>query len=132
MRDMAKAAARLLATLLALPALLSYAVRRAIVGGDRALEGSAQALALVPGITGEYVRRAFYARVLERCAPTATIQFGTLFSQSGARIDDRVYVGPRCHLGLVHLEQDDLARLSGHATPRSRRRAGWRSRNAAA
>ena len=36
MRDMAKAAARLLATLLALPALLSYAVRRAIVGGDRA------------------------------------------------------------------------------------------------
>jgi hypothetical protein len=75
------------------------------MGRDAALEGSAQALALVPGLPGDYLRRAFLMRVLDHCAPTATIRFGTLLSQAGARIDDRVYVGPRCDLGLVHLEK---------------------------
>lgn len=108
MREAAKSMAFALATILVTPALLSYAVRRAIMGRDRALEGSSQALGLVPGVIGDYVRRAFLARVLDRCAVTATVQFGCLFSQAGARIDDHVYVGPRCDLGLVHLERDVL------------------------
>ena len=84
------------------------------LGPNQALEGSSQALALVPGLPGDYLRRAFLARVLARCSPSATVQFGTLFSQAGARIDDRVYVGPRCHLGLVHLEQDVLLAAGVH------------------
>jgi virginiamycin A acetyltransferase len=27
-----------------------------------------------------------------------------LFSQTGAIIDERAYIGPHCHLGLVHVE----------------------------
>lgn len=114
MREMAKAAARGLATILVLPTLLSFAMRRWLLGADRALEGSSQALGLVPGVVGDYLRRAFLARVLNRCAPTATIQFGTLFSQAGARIDENVYVGPRCHVGLVHLERDVLLAAGVH------------------
>ena len=114
MRDVLKALARLVATLLAIPALLSYAVRRIPLGADRALEGSSQTLGLIPGGLGDFVRGAFYARVLEHCASSATIQFGTLFSQQGARIDARVYVGPRCHLGLVHLEEDVLLAAGVH------------------
>jgi acetyltransferase-like isoleucine patch superfamily enzyme len=63
---------------------------------------------------GDYVRRAFYSRVLARCSRTATVQFGTLFSQAGARLDDHVYVGPRCHIGLVHLERDVLLGAGVH------------------
>lgn len=90
------------------PALLSYAIRATILGRDRAIHGSTQMLALIPGLPGEYLRRAFLSRTLAKCHHTATICFGTLFSQADARIDENVYVGPGCHLGLVHIERDVL------------------------
>ena len=114
MRDGLKAVARAVATVVVAPALLSYAVRRVVLGADRALAGSTQALSLLPGVAGEYLRRAFLARVIAQCHATATIEFGTLFSQTGARLDANVYVGPRCHLGLVHLERDVLLAAGVH------------------
>lgn len=114
MREIGKRFAYGLATLAVLPALGSYALRRRLFGADRALEGSTQALALIPGITGQYLRRAFLGRVLARCHPSATIEFGTVFSAAGARLDENVYVGPRCHLGLVHLERDVLVAAGVH------------------
>lgn len=114
MREALKATARGLATLAVSPVLLSYSLRRLVVGSDRALEGSTQTLSLVPGVLGDYLRNAFLRRTLARCDPSATIQFGTIFSQSGARIDSRVYIGPRCHIGLVHLEADVLLGAGVH------------------
>jgi len=102
------------ATLLVLPSLLSYRVRALVFGRDRALEGSTQFLSLVPGLLGQYVRRAFLARVLARCHRSATIEFGSVLSKAGAIIDENVYVGPRCHLGLVHLERDVLLAAGVH------------------
>jgi acetyltransferase-like isoleucine patch superfamily enzyme len=114
MRDVAKLIAHHLATLLVAPSLVSFAVRQAIIGRNRALEGSTQALALIPGLVGDYMRRAFLVWTIAHCDRTATIQFGTIFSQTGARIDANVYVGPRCHLGLVHLERDVLLAAGVH------------------
>lgn len=114
MRAILKSAARLLAALAVLPALASFALRRRAMGANRALEGSTQALALWPGILGQYLRRAFLERTLEYCAPTATIEFGTIFSQAGARIDDRAYIGPRCHIGLAHIESNVLLAAGVH------------------
>lgn len=114
MRNALKATARGLATVCALPSLAGYLLRGAVLGRDRALEGSTQALGLVPGIVGDYVRGAFLARVLAGCAPTVTVRFGTLFSQSGAELEENVYVGPQCHLGLVHLERDVLLGAGVH------------------
>jgi acetyltransferase-like isoleucine patch superfamily enzyme len=114
-RQVLKSAAHAAATVLVLPALVSYVLRSAVVGGDRALEGSTQALSLIPGITGQYLRRAFLARVLRGgCASSATIEFGTIFSKTGARIDDDVYIGPRCHLGLIHVERGVLIAAAVH------------------
>jgi len=105
MKEWVKAAARGIATIAILPQLASFKVRAALIGGNRALVGSSQLLSLVPGLPGQYLRRAFLARVLRGgCASSAAIEFGVLFSQVGARIDENVYVGPRCHLGHVHLE----------------------------
>ena len=108
MRETLKAAARLLAALVAAPAVVSYRIRSLAMGPHRALEGSSQLLALLPGLSGQYVRRAFLSRVLAHCDSTATIEFGAIFSDARARIDARAYVGPRCALGYVHLEQDVL------------------------
>jgi virginiamycin A acetyltransferase len=113
-RDVVKSLARGLAFVAIIPALLSYFLRRAFVGPNRALESSSEMLGLVPGLLGQYLRRAFLSRVIARCAPSAVIGFGTLLSQAGARIDDNVYIGPRCHLGLVHLEDNVLLAAGVH------------------
>jgi acetyltransferase-like isoleucine patch superfamily enzyme len=103
-----------LATLAIAPALASFWLRARIFGRDRALEGSTQALALVPGLPGQYLRRAFLVRVLDSCDRTVTVEFGTIFSRAGARIDAHAYIGPACHLGLVHIERDVLIAAGVH------------------
>src|SRR4051812_24312119 len=115
MRELLKAAARGAATIVILPQLASFKIRALLMGGNRALTGSSQVLSLVPGLPGQYLRRAFLARVLRGgCASSVAIEFGTLFSQVDARIDDNVYIGPRCHLGSVHIERDVLLAAGVH------------------
>ena len=65
-------------------------------------------MSLVPGLTGVYVRRAFYRLVLARCGNDACIGFGTPISHPTASIGHKVYVGPFCCLGDVTLEDDVL------------------------
>lgn len=107
-KEAVKAAARLAALVGVSPVLASYWLNAAVLGRGRALESRSQLLSLWPGLTGQYLRRAFLQRVLAECHPTATVEFGTFFSQPGARLGENVYVGPRCVLGLVHLERDVL------------------------
>ena len=114
MRDAFKATAHVIATIAIIPMLISFEVRALVFGRNRALEGSTQLLSLVPGVTGQYLRRAFLRRTLAGCAASATVEFGSIFSQVGARLDERTYVGPRCHLGLVHLEADVLIAAGVH------------------
>jgi acetyltransferase-like isoleucine patch superfamily enzyme len=102
-----KAFARGVATVIVSPMLLSYAIRSRLLG-ERALLGSTQLLALIPGFTGQYLRGAFLSRVLAHCAPTAVVEWGTVFSDAEARLDDHVYIGPNCHIGLAHIERESL------------------------
>jgi acetyltransferase-like isoleucine patch superfamily enzyme len=113
-REFLKAAFRAGAFLGAAPFLVSYGIRAPILGRDRALEGSSQALAILPGLLGQYIRRAFLSRVLAHCHPTATVCYGTVFSRTGARLDENVYLGPGCHVGLVHVERDVLVGAGVH------------------
>ena len=114
MRETLKTFAFWLAVVAMLPAWLSFQVRRRLLGGDRALHGSSQALSLLPGLSGQYLRRAFLWLTLDACATSATVEFGTVLSQRHARIDENVYVGPHCHLGLVHLGRDVLLAAGVH------------------
>ncbi len=99
---------RFLFSLLVLPLLLTHRVASLILTTDRSFESHSQFLALFPGITGNYLRNAFYRHSLQHCSPTATICFGALLSKTGAELHDHVYVGPRCNLGLVTLHNDVL------------------------
>jgi acetyltransferase-like isoleucine patch superfamily enzyme len=114
MKAAAKQAVFALATLAVLPRLAGYVVRRRLLGAPRALMGSSQALAKVPGLRGRYMRAAFYHRVLEECHPSVAIEFGTLFSQPGARIEENVYIGPGCHIGRAHIGRDTLLAAGVH------------------
>lgn len=110
---MAKACARAAATVAVLPALASYALRRRVLG-QRALESSTQALGLIPGLVGQYLRRAFLARTLAYCSTSAAIEFGATFSDPGARIEDGAYIGPHCNIGLAHIGADALIAAGVH------------------
>jgi virginiamycin A acetyltransferase len=114
MKEIAKAAARTIATIVIAPWVASFRVRARIIGADRALEGSTQLLALVPGLAGQYLRRAFLSRALAACHETAAIEFGTIFSRVGARIDEHAYIGPRCHIGLAHIGPGALVAAGVH------------------
>ena len=120
MRDAAKQAARAAALMCVLPSLMSFRARSRFIGADRALEGSTQLLALIPGIAGQYLRRAFLSRVLVACHESATIEFGTIFSQVAARLDEHAYVGARCHLGRVHVGRGVMIASGVHITSGAR------------
>jgi acetyltransferase-like isoleucine patch superfamily enzyme len=113
-RVIAKRAAGIVATLLVLPALAAYLVGRMALGKVKAFAGWSQALAFLPGLTGEYLRRAFYQLTLARCGQDVCLTFGTIISHPTASLGDRAYVGAFCVLGDVTLEDDVL--LGSHVS----------------
>jgi len=108
MKAILKSLANGLAWIVVVPAWLLYRLQAALIGTDRALPGWSQAFALLPGLSGVYLRRAFYRLTLARCDSDACISFGTIFSHPTAQIGRNVYVGAYCCLGDVTLEDDVL------------------------
>ena len=114
LRETIKAAARGVAHLLVLPFCVSFTVRAWLLGRDRALMSSTQMLAMVPGLPGQYLRRAFLQYAIAGCHRSVVIEWGTTVSRAGTRLDENVYIGPGCHLGLVHVERDTLIGAGVH------------------
>lgn len=108
MKVLLKALANAMALGAVVPAFACYQIGAAMLGPTRAFPGWSQAMSLVPGLAGVYLRRAFYRLVLPRCDRGACISFGTIFSHPTAEIGRGVYTGAFCCLGEVTLEDDVL------------------------
>lgn len=108
MRDAAKLTVHVIATVAVLPQLVSFWIRSLVLGRDRAVQGSTQALAIIPGLIGICLRRAFLARVLPHCSRLATIEFGVLFSSAEATVGEYAYIGPYCSIGFAEIGNDVL------------------------
>lgn len=108
MKKMFKWIGDTLASLLVLPAWIGYWVGAVFAGRERALRFWSEALALLPGTCGVYLRRAFYRYVLAECGRGVWIGFGSLLVSPKTRIGQNVYIGPYCSLGEVTLEDDVL------------------------
>ena len=113
-REMAKSVARLATRALALPFVVSFVIRARVFDRDRALMASTQLLALVPGLFGQYLRRGFLQAALAQCDSTVVVEWGTTFSRAGARLERDAYVGPSCHIGLVHIQPGALIAAGVH------------------
>jgi acetyltransferase-like isoleucine patch superfamily enzyme len=107
-KQAAKAAVRGLAAVATLPAVLSMRLRGLFMDADAAFQASTEWLSVVPGVTGQYLRRAFLAQVTAGCGPDTVIGFGTTFSTRRLRIDGNAYVGAQCNIGWAHIERDAL------------------------
>src|SRR5215472_8018267 len=114
MKRSLKSLANALALLLVLPCVLAYRLAALLLGPAKAFPGWSQAFSLVPGLTGVYLRRAFYRLVFPRCAADCCLNFGTVFSHPTAEVGRGVYVGLYCCLGDVTLEDDVL--LGSHVS----------------
>jgi acetyltransferase-like isoleucine patch superfamily enzyme len=68
----------------------------------------AQAFALVPGVAGVFLRRAFYRLTLEACGSSFSIGFGAMFTHRAATIEQDVYVGPYALIGSCRLGRGAL------------------------
>jgi virginiamycin A acetyltransferase len=119
-RELLKRIARVFANLAVMPILVVHWLKVPLLGRDRALEGSTEWLSLLPGVSGQYLRRAFLGWTIEHCHPTACICFGTVFSKAGARIDENAYIGGHCHIGLVHVQRQVLIASGVHITSGAR------------
>jgi virginiamycin A acetyltransferase len=120
LRSLVKSCFRFAAHVAISPILLVHFCKVPILGKDRALEGSSQCISLIPGILGQYLRRAFLSWTIEYCHPSASVGFGTIFSKSTARIEENVYIGPFCSFGDVHIGKDTLIATGVHVTSGSR------------
>jgi acetyltransferase-like isoleucine patch superfamily enzyme len=79
-----------------------------VLGRKVALESTSQALSLLPGLFGGYIRVAFYRKRLAACSWNSTIAFGSRFSDPRAEIGEHVYIGADCDIGWAVIGTDTL------------------------
>src|SRR5438132_4865002 len=108
MKRFLKTVLNALATLLVLPPFAFYLLAKLLLGADKAFPGWSQAFSMLPGLTGVYLRRAFYKLVLPRCGDDCCMSFGTVFSHPMAEVGNRAFIGVYCVLSDVTLEDDVL------------------------
>jgi hypothetical protein len=108
MKKLIKQIVEFTAFLVVLPAYGLYRLGAMLAGSDKAFPGWSETFSLLPGLTGQYLRRAFYSLTLERCGEKACLSFGAIFSHSTASVGANVYVGSFCSLGAITLEDDVL------------------------
>ena len=99
MKVTAKRCVQALFLCLALPAALLAGFGRVRLG----FEFFAQALALVPGVVGDYLRVGYYKLTLTACSLDWRIQFGSFFAHPQVTVGQHVYIGSYCVLGLVDI-----------------------------
>ncbi len=90
------------------PLIAAYKIELALWPASRrdlVIQTWSQVLSALPGLSGQFVRRAFYSAALEECHAESCVQWGTVFSSSEVRIARGVYIGARCMVGRATLEE---------------------------
>ena len=87
---------------------LVYRIESWFFGNAKVFPGWSQLFSLLPGLSGVYLRRAFYRLAFIDCASDCWISFGTVFSHSRVRIGKKAYIGVFCCIGEVTIEDDVL------------------------
>ncbi len=96
------------------PWWLLYRLEAALLGREKCFYGWSQALSLLPGLGGNYLRYGFYKLALQSLGRDACICFGATLAHPGITLGKGVYVGPFCNLGLCVLEDDVLLGTGSH------------------
>jgi len=81
---------------------------------DAGFASYSQLMSLFPGKAGSYLRIAFYRYTMSFCHPNVFISFATLFSQRDIDIEEGVYIGPQCNIGMSRIGKNTLIASGVH------------------
>ncbi len=105
---MLKNLANWLAILIILPLVVTHFMLSALGNRDKSFAAHVQLLCVWPGISGVFLRRAFFRLTLNKCSDTVVISFGTLFSSPDCSLGRHIYIGPFGSIGAVDIDDDVL------------------------
>ena len=106
LRTALKTAVDAVALVVAMPfGVLSALEKRLLPGHEGMFRMCSQTLALLPGLPGLFVRRAFYRYALDGCHADCHIGFGALVTHREATIERGVYIGVWALVGSAHLRE---------------------------
>lgn len=99
-----KNTADLSCAVLVFPAYVFYLIVAGVGRKNGIFSGMSQFFSLFPGLTGSYLRKNFFKRVMSRCAADCAIGFGTIFSHAETELGDGVYIGAFCNIGKCKIQ----------------------------
>ena len=113
----------LVAALVISPLVVVFRIGSSLNVSDRDIlfQSLSQLVGLFPGISGNFLRRAFYRRTLRHFPREATVGFCTTFATAEVTIGTGVYIGAFCHIGHCTIGRDSM--LGNGVTLLSGRRA---------
>ncbi len=110
MRSLIKSLLNRLCQLLVLPLAIPCILEDKLVKGhvEVIFNMCSHIVAILPGLPGSFLRRAFYSLTLEKCSLNSHIGFGTIFSHRSVIIEDYVYIGNYALIGSVIIGEYSL------------------------
>ncbi|UQG58228.1 MULTISPECIES: acyltransferase [unclassified Marinobacter] len=108
MRQKLKRTIKNLFLLLALPLYAVYFLLSFFGNPDGIFQSFSQALSLIPGKLGIYIRAAFYRLACSDTSDDILVGFLTVFSHRDTSICKGVYIGPGCNIGKCTIGKNTL------------------------
>lgn len=108
MRNTLKRTIKNIFLLLTLPLYALYWVLSCLGNPDGTFQPFSQALSLIPGKLGVYVRAAFYRLACPDTSDNIVVGFLTILSHRDTSILEGVYIGPQCNIGKCTLGENTL------------------------
>jgi virginiamycin A acetyltransferase len=110
MKAFIKYSLHLVSQLLMLPLVIISKLEELLFSRDTegVFQFCAQSVALIPGLPGVFLRRAFYSLTLEKCSRHCHIGFGSYFSHRHTTVEEHVYIGSYSVIGSAHLGEHCL------------------------
>ncbi|WP_298447382.1 acyltransferase [uncultured Marinobacter sp.] len=108
MRNTLKRTIKNIFLLLAFPLYALYLLLSLVGNPDSTFQSFSQALSLIPGKIGVYVRAAFYRLACPDTSDDIVVGFLTILSHRDTSIHKGVYIGPQCNIGKCSLGENTL------------------------
>jgi len=103
-----KALVKTLFLILVMPLYLLLELFSLAGNRDGSFQSFSQALSLIPGKTGSYLRAAFYRLACPDTSDDISIGFLTVLSHRDTSIHPGVYIGPQCNIGKCTIGKNTL------------------------
>jgi serine acetyltransferase len=97
-----------MATLLVCPLAFIHWLYYRLTHSEKLFHAYGQLLALIPGLTGIYLRSAYYGLTIQKCSWDCQIHFGALITHLGVEIGKGVIISHFAEIGLATLGDEVL------------------------